>query len=151
MHVYLFPALEKSPEVFASLLRSIPRDVLDEPSSPGRFTPREVIAHLADWEPILREERIAAPIASPGLTVAAYDEGELAERNNYAAKDPHEQAALYAVERQKTVALLKSLTEEQWRLSMKHPERGEMTVYDMANLLVGHDMYHVEQLVASLR
>lgn len=124
---------------------------MDEPSSQGRFSPREVIAHLADWEPILREERIVAPLASPGLTVAAYDEGELAERNNYAAKDPHEQAALYAVERQKTVTLLKSLTEEQWRVSMKHPERGEMTVYDMANLLVGHDMYHVEQLVASLR
>ena len=27
-----------------------------------------------------------------------------------------------------------------------HPERGEMAVEDQANMLLGHDLYHIEQL-----
>ena len=31
-----------------------------------------------------------------------------------------------------------------------YPERGVQTVEDLANMLLGHDMYHVEQLSAYL-
>ena len=123
---------------------------MDVPTQPERFTPREVVAHLADWEPILREERIVVPIAQPGCSVKAYDEGDLAIANNYAASDPLESARTFAEERAKTIELLRSLDAGQWDAYFTHPERGRMTVYDMANLLVGHDMYHVEQLLSAI-
>jgi len=78
MHAYLYPALSATPDIFSQIIAKVPTDKLDVPTHEGRFTPREVIAHLADWEVILREERIVAPVQSPGKSVNAYDEGELA-------------------------------------------------------------------------
>lgn len=150
MHAYLFPALEKSSNLFSEIASRIDPERMDVPTHPGRFTPREVFAHLADWEPILREERMVSPIANPGCTVDAYDEGELAAAKNYRAWDVAESVSAFALERAKTIELLRSLDTSQWEAYFTHPERGNMTVYDMANLLVGHDMYHVEQLVSVL-
>lgn len=146
MHPYLIPGLEGSPKVFRCLLAHLRENALDEPTHPGRFTPREVIAHLAEWESILREERLRAPAERNGIPVEAYDEGELAVRGNYAATDVHEQLAIFERERDKTVKLVQSLTPGQMANAMLHPERGWMTVADVANMMMGHDIYHLRQL-----
>lgn len=130
-----------------ALYAMIPVDRLDVPTYPGRFTPREVIAHLADWEPILREERMVEPLRNPGCAVLAYDEGERAADRGYTRLDVAAQLEVFATERAKTLAFLRGLKGEAWRATMIHPERGEMTLNDVANSLVGHDTYHVEQLL----
>ncbi len=146
MNAYLYPALEASPDVLANLIKKIPVEKLDTPTHEGRFSPREVIAHLADWEVILREERIRVPAGQDGAPVRAYDEGEMAEQNQYRLSDVSVQLATFRSEREKTIALLQSLSKEQLANTMVHPERGVSTVMDLANTLIGHDMYHVKQL-----
>lgn len=110
-----------------------------------RFTPREVIAHLADWEPIMRE-RLRIAVDSPGSSIEAYDEWQMCLDNGYAQKDIFEQAGLFRNERQRTAEYVASLGKDDFRKSVTHPERGVLTVEDMANMLLGHDLYHVEQL-----
>lgn len=146
MNAYLFPALESSPDVLAALISNIPEEKLDVPTHENRFTPREVIAHLAEWEVILREERMRVPSMRSGVAVNEYDEGELAEKANYAESDIPTQLAIFKAEREKTIALLKSLSKEQLQNTMVHPTRGVCTVLDLANNIVGHDMYHCRQL-----
>ena len=58
MNAYLFPGLEFGPRIVARLVEQIPAARYDERTNPSRFTLREAVAHLADWEPILRD-RIA--------------------------------------------------------------------------------------------
>ncbi len=146
MNAYLFPALEASPDIFASLISRIPAEKLDTATHAGRFTPRQVIAHLADWEHILREERIVTPVSIPGSPVNAYDEGERAIERNYDATDVQEQIALFRAERMKTIEVLKGLSRVQLASTMIHPERGVSSVNDLANTMVGHDVYHIKQL-----
>ncbi len=33
-----------------------------------------------------------------------------------------------------------------WGKAIVHSERGQMTTYDQANMMLGHDMYHIEHL-----
>jgi|SRR5579871_1053366 len=149
MNFYLLPTLEFGPLVVRRLLHQIPASRLDEALVEGRFTPREVIAHLADWEPILRE-RIEAARTEPGTVIQVWDEGQMALDHGYARTDPEEQCALFIRERSLTAALVRGLAAEDWGKTVQHPERGVQSVDDMANLILGHDLYHIEQLSAFL-
>lgn len=145
MHPYLLPSLEFGPQVMRRMLEFIPELRWDEPSPGDRFSPREVIAHLADWEPVLLD-RIKAGVETPGATVQGYDEGQWAIDHEYSTTDPREQVGLYAQRRAETAAYLRALAPDDWEKTVVHSERGVMTVYDQANLLLGHDLYHLEQL-----
>ena len=149
MNPYLLPALELGPVIFERLLDHIPRSQLDVSLIEGRFTPREIMAHLADWEPIMRG-RIETACLDPGSSLAVYDEGEMAIENEYSSSDIHEQCGIFRRERRITAELARSLTPEAWGQSVSHPERGMLTTEDLTNLLLGHDLYHIEQLSAYL-
>lgn len=149
MHGYLLPGLEKSPNAISAVVRHIPGVRLGVHTDEGRFSPREVVAHLADWEPIFLR-RMQTAETSPGATVEVYDEGDRALEQNYGGSDVGEQLRLFRSARDKTVAWLKQLPSESWSRAIEHPERGRMTIEDLANMLVGHDVYHLEQLTSAL-
>ena len=150
MNPYLKPTLELGPIVVERLIRWIPSERWDEALEEGRFTPREVIAHLADWEPILRG-RIQTALEKPGATIEVWDEDMMAREHHYEMSDPAEQCALFTRERSATASLLRSLGTEAWGQTVEHPERGTLSVEDQANLILGHDLYHIEQLSAYLK
>ncbi|MCC2671855.1 MAG: hypothetical protein K0Q72_4326, partial [Armatimonadetes bacterium] len=60
--------------------------------------------------------------------------------------DPVEQAELFIRERAITAEWLRTLREEDWSRQVRHPERGPQSAEDLANALLGHDLYHIEQL-----
>jgi hypothetical protein len=150
VNFYLLPGLEYGPRIILRLLDQLPPDCLDRPLDPERFTAREVVAHLADWEPIMRE-RVRIAVTSPGVVIPAYDEGQMALDHAYAGSDPVEQAELFARERRLTVEFLRTLSAEDWPKEVQHPERGPQSAADLANMLLGHDLYHIEQLSAYLQ
>lgn len=149
MNTYLLPALEFGPQIMRRIIGLIEPSKLDVPSEPGRFTPREVIAHLADWEPIMLA-RIHTAVNSPGAKIESYDEGAMAVEHDYAHSDVREQLRKFAADRMQTVAFVRSLTKDDWGKTAVHPERGEQTALDLAHLLNGHDTYHIEQLLHSV-
>jgi hypothetical protein len=104
---------------------------------------------LADWEPILLG-RIRTAVQTPGATIQAYDESARAEEMAYKTRDPFAEANLFAKERKTTAEFLRTLAPEDWAKTVQHPERGQLSVYDLANMLIGHDMYHVEHLTQFL-
>jgi len=143
------PALELGPHSIKRLLRQVPSEKIDIPTEEGRFTPREVIAHLADWEPVFLQ-RMQTAKSCPMARVDVYDEAQWAIEHAYGAKDPLAQADLFLQRRKQTIEWLSVLAPDDWKLTFTHPERGEMTIEDQANMLVGHDRYHVEQLTGVL-
>lgn len=146
MNPYLTISIEIGPDVIGRLAVMIPRERWDSPSDVDRFTPREVVAHLADWEPeFLARMKLAR--TSPGSSVQAYDEGEWAIEHRYAEKDLHEQLALFRSRRHDTAEFIRSLQPEEFELHVLHPQGGRRSISDMANMLFGHDLYHIEQLL----
>ncbi len=144
---YLVQALELSPLAFARMIAVISPDLWDHRTDEDRFTLRESIAHLADWEPIFRK-RIQDSVEVPGMTINAYDEGQRAIDLGYAESDPLEQVQLFADERAETVRLVNAIVD--WSGSVIHPEIGTLTTEDVVNTMVGHDVYHLEHLTQFL-
>jgi hypothetical protein len=150
MNFYLMISIEFGPQVIRRLVDQLDAADWDRRRNAERFTPREIVAHLADWEPIMRG-RIRTALRESGSPILAYDEGQLALDHKYAETDPVEQAAAFIRERRITAEMLRQIgSEEEWQRTVTHPERGSKTVEDQANLLLGHDLYHIEQLTEYL-
>jgi hypothetical protein len=60
--------------------------------------------------------------------------------------DPAGALATYEALRAMTLALFRRLTPEQRSTPLTHPERGAMTVWDIAASLAGHELHHLQQL-----
>lgn len=149
MHAYLIPGLKHGPLILRRLIRQIPEARWDEPSPDDRFSPREVIAHLADWEPIMLG-RLKTGVDTPGATVEVFDEGARALELRYHEADMEAELDKFEQARAATVRYLEALEPAAYQSRFQHPERGEMSVDDQANMLLGHELYHIEQLTAFL-
>ena len=146
MNAYLIRALTFGPEILGELIHRISPEKVDTKADPARFSPREVIAHMADWEPIFLG-RLQQAVNEPGSTIIGIDEGVRSIEVGYATKDIKESIAGFRANRAKTLEFLNSLTKEQWTSKFLHSELGEISVYDYANTMGSHDVYHIEQLL----
>ncbi|MEZ0327112.1 MAG: DinB family protein [Fimbriimonas sp.] len=146
---YLLLGLQLAPLTYQRLIALVPKERWDERTDPNRFSLREAIAHVNDWEPILLG-RMQTAVSTPGATIRAYDEAARAVEQNYAATDPLEQAAQLIERREITVRYLRNEAEGCWSNLVVHPERGPITLSDQANMILGHDHYHLEHLAQYL-
>lgn len=138
--------LKEGPGALKLLIDLLGEAVVDVPTGPDRFTPREVVAHLADWEPIFRS-RIVRTIEEERPTIAVYDEGSRAAELGYSTWDVGRTLVSFQCERAATVGVLENLEPKDWQRVFIHPENGEMTLAQQAGMLVGHDAYHIRQLI----
>ena len=146
---YLFQGLAAGPTIVRRIVAQIPVDKHDSITDPDRFTLREAIAHMADWEEI-DLGRIKQILDSPGSTLVPFDESERAAGQGYIHSDIYEQLDLLAMRRATLIAFLETLPAAAWGEKALHPEKGVLTVYDMANLILAHDTYHIEHFTQFL-
>jgi hypothetical protein len=142
---YLLHGLAGTPVVVASLLRDAAPSVWDRRPDPERFTLREVIAHLADWEGVWLE-RIERMATEDHPTLQGYDEGQWALDHDYAHADPQEQLNRFAAGRAALVERLRALPPEDWHRTGFHTEWDDVTIGALATLVLGHDGYHTRQI-----
>ena len=147
--VYLFKGLECAPSAVERIVARIPTESYDEKRDPERFTLREAVAHLRDWEPI-NLDRLRRGVEEPGCTVLDIDEGQMAIDGGYAARDPRDEARRFAALRRETVAYLETLKDEDWAKTYVHSVKGHQTVLEQAVAILGHDVYHLDQFAEYL-
>lgn len=142
--VYLFKGLELAPAAVARVVELIPETSYDHKLDPKRFSFREALAHLADWERI-NLDRLKQGVENPGCTVQGFDEGQIAIDHDYASADPTQQARKFIEGRKDLLNYLMTIREKDWDNVYYHSERGRQTVFEQAVTILGHDMYHLEQ------
>jgi hypothetical protein len=135
--------------VVERLLKDATQADFDRRPDPERFTIREVIAHLADWEAVwLERSERAARENEPELP--GYDEGQWAIDRDYAHSNVGEQLARFRAGRERYLALLHELQPEAWDRAGRR-EWGRISVGEQAVLALGHDGYHTLQISEWLR
>ncbi len=144
VYQYGLIALEGTPAVFARLLDGLSDREADLRPDPARFTLREAIAHLADWEGVFRE-RMQATQTQDSPVLQGYDEGQWALDHDYAHSDWHKQLTRFATERAQTAALIRSFTPEHLARLGQHTELGPVSLQEQVLLITVHDGYHARQ------
>lgn len=111
-----------------------------------RFTPREIIAHLADWEPIFLE-RLNRMLAEDHPDLPGYDEGKIAEDREYARSEPLLSLERLHEGRSVLVSAVRAMPAEGWLRTAHRGGVGDVTVGELVAMIVGHDSYHAHQLI----
>jgi hypothetical protein len=131
------------------LIKGVPNARLTKRPAPGKWSVGEILAHLADSE-IVAGYRMRSILGAPGTPIAAYDQDKWAAAENYAKHDPRASLDLYRTLREANLRLMKSLRTEQWKHFGMHAERGEESVEKLSQMMAGHDLNHLGQILAIL-
>jgi hypothetical protein len=129
----------------ARLLKKPSPAKLRKRPAPGKWSPAEIVAHLADVE-IVIGWRVRSILAAPGTPVQAYDQDAWVVSGHYEKRDPRKCLEQFRILRDANLALYKTLSPEQWKLFGLHSERGQETVEHIVRMLAGHDLNHLEQI-----
>jgi hypothetical protein len=117
--------------------------------APDKWSAAEILAHLADAEIVL-SWRMRCILGSPGAAIQAYDQDAWVAAGHYDKRDARKSLEQFRVLRETNLALLKTLTPEQWKHHGLHSERGEESIDRIVRMMAGHDINHLEQIGAIL-
>jgi hypothetical protein len=147
---HVITALGATPVVLLRLVERRPAsDPVWEHQVPGRFTPREHIAHMADWEEVFFE-RMRLTVEEDEPPVPNPDETALSIERKYSSSIPLEKVQLFAERRLKLIDFLKGREDNDWQRVGVHPKNGPMTLEAQAVHALGHDGYHLDFLARTL-
>jgi hypothetical protein len=127
------------------LIKGVPTGKLRKRPAPDKWSVSEILAHLADAE-IVGGFRMRLILGAPGTPIAAFDQDSWVTSGHYAKRDPRKSVEQFRVVREANLALLKSLTPDQWKHYGMHAERGQETIERIVRIFAGHDINHLQQI-----
>jgi uncharacterized damage-inducible protein DinB len=133
------------------LIHSVSPAKLRKRPAPGKWSAGEILAHLADCE-IVTGWRMRQILGAPGTPIQPFDQDSWAAAGHYEKRDARKSLEQFRSAREANLALLKSLTQEQWKHHGLHAERGVETIEHIVRMMAGHDLNHlgqVERIVAA--
>ena len=147
----LHNALNGTPAVMGAMVASLPADsgFWDYRPAPERFTPREVFAHVADWD-LIFAERIARTVSEDHPTIIPFDEEQMAIDHGYATQDAPAALQRFCESRADFVARIRCFTETDWSKTAHREDMGEVSVEAQVVLVTVHDGYHTKQIAEFL-
>ena len=127
------------------LIKGVPVSKLRKRPAPDKWSVSEILAHLADAE-IVGGFRMRFILGAPGTPVVAFDQDSWVTSGHYDKRDPRKSLEQFRVVREANLALLKSLTPDQWKHYGMHSERGQESIEHNVRMFAGHDLNHLQQI-----
>jgi hypothetical protein len=127
------------------LVKGVSTAKLRKRPAPDKWSVSEILAHLADAE-IVGSFRMRLILGAPGTPIAAFDQDSWVVSGHYEKRDPRKSLEQFRMLRETNLALLKSLTPEQWKHYGMHAERGQETIERIVLMFAGHDINHLLQV-----
>ena len=134
-----------APAKLAKLLKTVSPAGARKRPAPGKWSIAEIVAHLADTE-LVGGYRIRAILGAPGSQIIGFDQDRWVTALHYDKRNLRKSFEQYSALRESNLALLKTLTPEQWKHHGIHNERGVETVETIVSMFAGHDLNHFQQI-----
>jgi hypothetical protein len=143
----LLERFRRGPELIAVTLTGVFGEEEDFLPAPGKWSIRQLIAHVADSE-MVGAHRFRQIIAEENPTLIAYDQEAWAKNLDYARRKPKQSLESFRHMRAENYELLKDLPESAYARIGNHTERGAITLRDQLEILAQHDENHARQMQA---
>ena len=135
--------LGESAGAIASLLQAIGSARTSAPPAPGKWSPAEIVAHLADCE-IAFGFRLRQTLAEENHTIQPFDQDKWAAA--YFGITSDEALSTFTALRKWNLQLITQALPASASRGAVHPERGAMTFLTIVETMAGHDLNHIGQL-----
>ena len=135
--------LAATPGLIHQAVCELTPEQIQAPIAPGKWSPCEMLAHLADCE-LVFSFRLRQTLAEPSPTLQPFNQDAWATR--YAAYDLPSALELFRATRAWNLKLIGNASEADFTREATHPERGTMTFQTIVETMAGHDLNHLAQL-----
>jgi hypothetical protein len=137
--------LEATPGTLARLTRHIGPEQMQLPRTPGKWSPAQILCHLADCE-LAFGYRLRQAAAEDHHVIQPFDQDKWsAPYSNI----PADQAlATYTTLRTWNLIMIRHSLPVAAHKPVTHPERGEITFTTVVETMAGHDLNHLQQFQA---
>jgi len=142
-------SMRRAPKRIKKLLKGVPQKRLAKRPAEGKWSIKEVLAHLADGEVVLGSRyRMVAAMDRP--QIVGYDQDAFVERLCVDQACTEDLLKDFSAVRKANVRLLERLPPEALARIGLHTERGEESLADMLVMYAGHDRVHEQQIARAL-
>jgi hypothetical protein len=141
----LLERFRRGPELLAVVLTGVFGEEEDFLVAPGKWSIRQIAAHLADCE-LVGGHRFRQVIAEDNPTLVAFDQDAWARNLDYARRKPKQSLETFRRIRAENCDLLKGLPETAFERAGNHTQNGPMTLLRLVEGCAGHTETHARQL-----
>jgi hypothetical protein len=131
---------------YRSALATAPQAFWQTPWQPGKWTFREIMIHVAQWESIFGY-RLACGATTENFAIQPVDQDPLLTRAS--AIDGPTALAGFEGARRMNIGLIRSLSADDRAKTVKHPQYGMLTVENLITQMTGHAIHHLKQIQAA--
>ena len=144
----LTPLIEKyldGPQELRQAVAGLSREQTLARPIPGKWSVLEVVAHLADFDPILAD-RMKRVIAEDKPSLVGADENRFAAALAYHERDLQEELTIIEATRSQLARILRQLPNSALERVGIHTERGPRTLEQLLTTATAHIPHHVKFL-----
>jgi hypothetical protein len=127
----------------ASLLAAIGEEKVAASPAPGKWSPAEIVCHLADCE-LVFGFRLRQTLAEDAPTIQPFDQEKWAA--TYPGIAAQQALTTFTAFRNWNLLLIGEALPAAANRKVTHPERGTMTFLNLVETMAGHDLNHLGQL-----
>ncbi len=135
--------IASTPATLESLAEAIGPDHIAAPPAPGKWTPAEILCHLADCE-VAFGFRLRQTLAENHHVLQPFDQEMWAA--TYHGVTARQALAAFSAMREWNLILIRNTPQSAAQKPVTHPERGAMTFSTIIETMAGHDLNHIAQL-----
>jgi hypothetical protein len=135
----------KAPKRVRKLVKGMSAKQLARRPEEGKWSIKEVLAHLAEGEMVLGS-RIRYVAAMDRPQIVGYDQDAFVRNLRYDDVEAHDLLEAFTALRALNVALLERLPDDAFARIGLHTERGEESLSSMVHMYAGHDRLHEQQI-----
>lgn len=126
-----------------ALLKTMGTEKSTKAPAPGKWSPAEIVAHLADCE-LVFAFRLRQTLAEDSPMIQPFDQDKWAK--TYAGITAADALTTFTAMRNWNLDLIRKALPAAAGRVVTHPERGTMTFQTLVETMAGHDLNHLGQL-----
>jgi uncharacterized damage-inducible protein DinB len=130
------------PHLLRQAVAGMTQGQLDARPIPGKWSTREVVCHIADYEPVYAD-RMKRVIAEKEPVISGGNPDAMAARLAYGSRDIKEELALIELVRKQMARILRALQPEDFQRRGIHDKRGPTTLAELVERITCHIPHHV--------
>jgi hypothetical protein len=134
--------LANTSEQWTRMTSTLPADLLTRPAAPGEWSAADCLAHLLDSEAMAFTVRLRTFLEG-GDSFPAFDPH--GDGRDHIGHTPAQMAADYARHRAENLGMLDRMTPDMLNRTAVHSELGPVTLAQLLNEWVAHDLNHTIQ------